>query len=137
VLLDDPIRDGQPQARAFADLLGGEERIEDPRLEPGRNPVPAIDERDLHRRRADRSRNANRLAWRADERVARVRQQVDEHLLQLDGIPNDDGLFRAQVERDFDLAQSELLLHEGQRTLDHLPQGDRLTAGGGRPSKRA
>src|SRR5439155_11704548 len=137
VLLDDPIRDGQAQARAFADLLGGEERIEDPPLEPGRNPVPGIDERDLDRRGADRSRNANRLAWRVDHRVARVRQQVDEHLLQLDGIANDHGLLRAQVERDFDLAQSELLLHEGQRTLDYLPHGDRLTAGGGRPSKRA
>jgi len=29
----------------------------------------------------------------------------------------------AQVERDLDLAQPELLSHEGQRALDHLPQG--------------
>src|SRR3989442_3054660 len=81
MLLDDSVRDGQAQARAFPDFLSGEERIEDPPLESGWNPVPGIEERDLHRLGADRSRNPNRLAWRVDHGVARVRQQVDEHLL--------------------------------------------------------
>src|SRR5207245_8149216 len=35
------------------------------------------------------------------------------------------------------LAQPELLLHERQRPLDHLSQGNRLVADGGHPSERA
>src|SRR5438067_9694676 len=112
VLLDDPIRDGQAEAGAFADFLGGEERIEDPQLKSGRNPVPGIDERDLDRRGGDGSRNANRLAWRVEHRVARVRQQVDEHLLELDRIAHDYRLLRPQVDRYLDLVQSQLLLPE-------------------------
>src|SRR3989454_211832 len=137
VLLDDPIGDGQAQARAFPDLLGGEERIEDPPLQPGRNPVAGVGERDLHRRGADRARNANRLARRVGHRVARIRQQVDEDLLELDGIAYDHGLLRTKLERDLDRAQAELLLHEGKRSLDHVPQGDRFAADGGRPPERA
>src|SRR5437899_1655624 len=104
VLLDDPIGDGQAQSRAFPNLLGGEKWIEDPPLEPGPNPVPRIGECDLHRSVADRARNANRLAWRVGHSVARVRQQVDEDLLQLNWISHHYGLLRAQVDRDLDLA---------------------------------
>src|SRR3989449_6835259 len=43
-------------------------------------------------------------------------------------------LFRS---RDLDLAQPELLPHEGKRPLDHLPQGDRLAADRGRPPESA
>ena len=99
--------------------------------------MPGIGDRNLHRPGADRARDANRLAWRIGHGIARVRQQVDEDLLQLDGIPQDHGLLRTQVDRHLDLAQVELLLHEGQRLLDHLPQGDRLAADGCRPSERA
>ena len=44
MVLDDPVGDGQAQARAFPDFFGREERIEDPALEPGRNPVTGIGE---------------------------------------------------------------------------------------------
>src|SRR5439155_19756928 len=136
VLFDDAVSDGQTEARALPDLLGGEERVEDPPLQPGRNPGSGIGERELRRGGADPTRNANRLAWRISHRVARVRQQVDEHLLHLDGISYDPGLLRPQVEGDRDLAQPELLLHERKRPLDDLPQGHRLAAGGGRPPGR-
>src|SRR5438093_645932 len=137
MLVDDAVRDGQAQARSLSDVLGGEERIEDPPLEPRGDPVSRIGERDLHLRDADRTRDANRLAWRVRHRVAGVRQQVDEHLLQLDGVSDDHGLLLAQVDRDLDLAQPELLLHEGKRPPDHVPQGNRLAADGGRPAERA
>src|SRR5213594_1204686 len=41
------------------------------------------------------------------------------------------------MDRDVDLTQPELLLHEGKRPIDHLPQGDRLAAHGRRPPERA
>src|SRR2546426_509918 len=137
MLVDDAVRDGQAQARSLSDVLGGEERIEDPPLEPRGNPVSRIGERDLHDRGADRTRDANRLARRVGHRVARIRQEVDEDLLELNRIAYDHGLLPAQVDCDLDLAQPELLPHERQRPLDHLPQGNRLAADGGRPSERA
>src|SRR5256886_11603740 len=133
VLLDDPVGDGQAQARALADLLGGEERIEDPPLEPGGNSAPGIGERDVHRPGADRTRNANLLARRLGHRVARVGQHIDEDLLQLNRIPHDQRLLWTQVYRDLDLAQPQLLPHERKRPRDHVPQGDRLAADLGRP----
>jgi len=92
--------------------------------------VPGIDERDLHRRGADRSRNANRPACESSTASRAFVNRLMNTCSSWMGLPTTTGLFRAQVERDFDLVQSELLLHEGQRTLDHRPQGDRLTADG-------
>src|ERR671915_397611 len=112
VLLDDPVSNGQTEAGAFSHVLGGEEWIEDASLKAGRNSVPGIDECDLQYGDADRSRNANHLPRRVEYRVARVGQQVDEHLLELDGIADDHGLFRAEFERHFDLMQAQLLLHK-------------------------
>src|SRR5467141_1339886 len=74
VLLDDPVRDGQAQARAFPDFLGGEERIEDPPLEPGWNPLTGIGQGDFHGPGGDRRRNVNQFAWRLGYRVTRVGQ---------------------------------------------------------------
>src|SRR6266576_2781465 len=110
MLLDDPIGNGQAQACAFPDLLGGKERIEDAPFESGRNPAAGIGEFDVDRSGVDRARNANLFAWRVGHSVARVREQVDEDLLQLNRIPNDYELLRVQVDRDLDLAQPELLL---------------------------
>ena len=71
------------------DLLGGEERVEDPPLEPGRNPVPGIGERDLDRAGPTDPEMRIALRGRLGQGVAGIGQQVDEHLLQLDGIPDD------------------------------------------------
>src|SRR5437879_13392720 len=130
VLLDDPICDGQAQSRPFPDLLSGEEGIKDPPLDRRGNPLSSVGERDLHALGAERSRNANCFTWRLGHCVARIRQQVDENLLELNWISNNYGFLRAQVDRDPDLTQPELLLHERQRPLDHLPKGDRLVAYG-------
>src|SRR5207247_4123803 len=127
----------EAQSRAPPDLLSGKEWIEDTLLEPGRNPGPGIGERHLHRPGAHHTRHANRCACRVGYRIARVGQQVDEYLLQLDGIAYDHRLLRAQVDRDLDRAQPELFPHQGKRPLDHLPQGDGLAANGSRPPERA
>ena len=42
VFLDDPARDGQSESRAFADLLRGEERVEDVREVLRRNPRTGV-----------------------------------------------------------------------------------------------
>src|SRR5207247_3790028 len=127
----------EAQVRALPDLLSGKEWIEDTLLEPGRNPGPGIGERNHRRPAAHHTLDANRSACLVVYRIARVGQQVDEYLLQLDGIAYDHRLLRAQVDRDLDRAQPELFPHERKRPLDHLPQGDGLAARGRRSPEGA
>src|SRR2546427_9294391 len=53
------------------------------------------------------TRDADDLPRRLCERVPRVRQQVDEDLLELNGAPDHDRTLRAHVQLDLDLAEPD------------------------------
>src|SRR5438132_10617516 len=57
------------------------------------------------------------LPRRLYERVPRVRQQVDEDLLELNGVPHHDRMPRAHVQLDLDLAEPKLLLRSEERRV--------------------
>ena len=85
-------------------------------------PGPVVGEDDLDAVALERGADPDPLRVAGDllERVAGVRQQVDEDLLELDRVAEHDQLLGAEVELDLDRAQAELLLHQRQRALDHL-----------------
>src|SRR5436190_10242997 len=130
VLLDDAVRDRKPEAGSGADLLRREERVEDPLLELPRDPGARVRELDPDPVGVGGSADPDRLSARLRERVAGVREQVDEHLLELDRVAEDDQLVRREIERDFDPAQAQLLLHQQQRALDHVVDVHGLDADG-------
>src|SRR5262249_34591034 len=93
-LLDDPVHGREPETRALSDVLRGEERLEDPVLDPWVDPEAgggAREEREvaLHHRAVGRPA-AELLVARLDRqpaavrhRVARVDGEVHHHLLEL------------------------------------------------------
>ena len=82
VLLHDAVGDRQAEAGALADLLRREERIVDPRELFGRNPGAGVGDFDRRADRALRLRD-DREPAALRHRVARVQEQVQEHLLEL------------------------------------------------------
>ena len=82
VLLHDAVGDRQAEAGALADLLGREERIVDARQLLGRN-ARARCRRSRRRPSAPSARGHDRQPAALGHRVARVQEQVQEHLLQL------------------------------------------------------
>src|SRR5205085_8718079 len=120
VLLEDAVGDREPEAGPGPDLLRGEERVENPLLNVTRDPRAAVGEGDPDPLLVTARRDPDRLALRIGERVARVRQQVDEDLLELDRVGEHEQLVGTELELDLDTAQAELLLHELQRALDHV-----------------
>src|SRR5215831_16911629 len=124
VLLDDAVGDREAEAGSRSDLLRREERVEDALLELPRDPGPAVGEVDPDQLAFSARRDLDRLGARIGEGVARVGEQVDEDLLELDRVAEHDQLVAAEVELDVDRAQPQLLLHQGQRALDHLVDVD-------------
>ena len=86
MFLDDRVRDGQPEARSFTDLLRREKRIENLRLHVLGHTRPVVVDLEDHRVAigvvpgADDQRAA---AVRAEHRLLRVDDQVQQHLLHL------------------------------------------------------
>src|SRR6266511_1294942 len=84
VPIDDAVNDREPEPRALADVLGGEERIEDPRQHVGRDAGTVVAHGDLDLAVAPRGDNLDRAARLAlADRLGGVRDQVHEHLIQL------------------------------------------------------
>ena len=82
------MHDRQAEARAFADVLGGEERIEDARQHVGRDAravVGDLDDRPCRRSRAVVTRIVPRSVA-PDQRLRGVGEQVHEHLVDLAGV---------------------------------------------------
>ena len=109
-------------------LLRREEGVEDPLLEPLRDAGARIGTRQVDGPLPDGAGDMHDLARRLRHRVPSVRQQVDQHLLQLDGVADHHRLRRAQVQLDLDLVEAELLVHEREGLLDHLVHRHRLAA---------
>ena len=81
VLLDDSVRDRQAEPRAFPDILGGEERIVNPRELFGGNARSRVADFDAGSLLAATGDDTQPAPLR--HRVARVEEQVQEHLLEL------------------------------------------------------
>ena len=93
-LADDAVHRREAEAGAFAELLGGEERLEQMRARLGRNADAVVDDAQAHevagggRRGRLALRDGDRADLDADaaaarQRVARVQHQVQNHLLDL------------------------------------------------------
>ena len=90
VALDDAVDDRQAEAGALADVLGGEERVEDARQHLGagcRGRCRAISI--VTPVASSRVAIADRRVVAADQRLGRVGQQVHEHLVELAGVAAD------------------------------------------------
>src|SRR5213594_2546634 len=120
MVFDDPVRDGEAQPRPVSDLLGREERVEDPLLQPFGNPRAGVGEGELHAVLVHRGADAEHLDGRAGQRIPGVGEDVHEHLLELDGAARDHGIGSTQVEVNGNIPQPQLLAEEIQRAQHHL-----------------
>jgi len=75
VILDNAVTDRESQAGAFADRLGGKERIEDTRVRVGIDPIPAVLHEDLNGRRLDGGANRQLFNGHGRKRVSRIAEQ--------------------------------------------------------------
>ena len=120
VLLDDPVGDGQPEARATADGLGREKRIVDPGKLLGWDPRASIG--NFHHDAAGFHPARDRQPAAAWHRVARVEEQVQEHLLELVlDAEHRDGK-RGELPPHSDSPDRELMLEQGEDVTDHRVQ---------------
>ena len=95
------------------------ELLEDERLLAGREPRPAIGDHHVHLAVLDGGRDLDRASL--GRVLDGVVQNVDEHLLDEEGIEGHQRQVGGQV--DVDTAIAETLLHADQRAADHLFQG--------------
>ena len=87
VALDELVHDRQAEAGALADVLGGEERIPDPRQDLGRDARAVVADLDLDAVRRRRVVSIVIVASLAPgERLRGVGQEVHEHLVDLAGV---------------------------------------------------
>src|SRR5437667_438272 len=120
MIFDDPVGDGEAQPRPVPDFLGREERVEDPLLQPLRDPRAGVGEREVHALLVHRAADAEHLDGRAGQRIPGVGEHVHEHLLELDGAARDHGIGSTQVEVNGNVPQPQLLAEEIQRAQHHL-----------------
>src|SRR5438034_11182625 len=86
VLLDDAVGDREPQPGAGSDVLGREEGVEDARRDLRRNSGAAVGEDDLDRLAFERRADPDLAMRSVLQRVAGIREQVDEDLLELNRV---------------------------------------------------
>ena len=120
MLADDAVRDGETKTGTGVHVLGGEERVEDALLQSPRDARSRIVEPELHHAFPDAGVDVDELGGGIGQRVTGVGQEVDEDLLQLDGIAEDERIFGAQVQPHVDLAEVELLLQEREGASDDV-----------------
>ncbi len=114
---DDPPGDVQPQPGALADRLGGEERLEDPRDDVGRDARAGVADLDLRRVVASPGPEGERAV--AAHRLQRVVDQVRPHLVQLRAVHRNVGQHSVVVAHDLDLV-ADLAAQHHQGALQQL-----------------
>ena len=120
--LGDLEADRQAEAGALADLLGGEERVEDPRQHLFRDAMAVVGDVDRHVAGvAHAGANAD-LSARLRRGLRGVGYQVEQHLVDLGGRAS----YRGDVaEGLLHRALADQVLRDAQRALDALVQVDR------------
>jgi len=111
--------------------------VEDPLLELSRDPRAGVRERDSDPFFVAARGDPDCLVLRVCERVACIREQVDEDLLELDRVGDHEQLVGAKLELDLDSTQAKLLLDEEERALDHIVDVDLLDVHPGGPAEGA
>src|SRR2546430_12689501 len=109
VVLRGAVADAEPEPGAFADRLGGEERIEDPPADLGVDPLAVVDHVD-----GDAARLAggpNRHAPAIRTRINRVGDQVEDRLIDLRCLAIHRGQ-TAELERDRDVPLGRPTAHD-------------------------
>ena len=137
MLLDDAVGDGETEPGAGSHLLGGEERIEDALLQPLVDARAGVADEQIDHAFPDRGLDVDELPRRVRQGVARVGQEVDDHLLELDRVADDHRIFRAEIQLHLDLAQAELLVEQREGAPNHAVDPHRLAADRRRPPKGA
>ena len=117
VLVNDPVGDRQAQSGAAADRFRGEERVVDPRQVLGGNARSRVGHLGDGAIAVDACRDRQPATPR--HRVARVEEQVQEHLLQLMLDAEDLHGRGGQLSSDLDLCRRELMLEEREHVGDH------------------
>ena len=127
VLLHDPVRDRQPEPGALADALGGEERVVDAPDVLAADPVAGVAHLDHHG--VVVGMRAQRQPAAARHRVARVQDQVEEHLLDAVLVAAHRRHVLRQLAPHPDPRAVELVLDEREHVGQHLVHVDLLELG--------
>src|SRR6476646_5754965 len=123
MLLNNSVCDGKAKARAagltFArNVFGGEERVINPVDVLRRDSGAAVT--DVHLNAVSVGRADVQRAALARHGVFGVEEEVQEHLLQLAGIPVDQRKARAKLSFDFNARDLELVLQQSERFRNDL-----------------
>src|SRR5215469_1839425 len=120
---DDAPADVQPETGALADRLGREERLEDPRLDVGRNAGPGITDVDQKLLALDCGPDGQRaVPGHSSDCVV---DQVGPYLVELAGEARNRRQVRAVVPNDTDLV-ADLSAEHGERAVQQLVHVGRL-----------
>ena len=112
------MNDGQPQARAFSDLLGGEERFENERQYVFRNPFSGVadpNQNFLCAGRVEVSNGQNAVFFHC---VRCIDHDVDDHLLQLSGINEYVRQVGCKISHRPDVLKNRLIFEQQQGLVD-------------------
>src|SRR5262245_15732193 len=122
--------DRQPQSRSFA--LGGDERFEDARADLRRYPPSGVANLELERlfgKLASRYDHVSALAREWIECIDGVEQQIEQHLLELNVIPDNGTGILVELELQRDLMDHQVACHQARDGVDHFVDRDVLEDG--------
>ena len=128
LLGDDALNDVEAETGAFADRLGREERLEDPRLHVGGNADAVVD--DAHDRRATVAGGLDPQHAMIRHRVDRVVGQIGPDLIELAGKRAHRRQIGRVVALERDVLAFELVAEHHQRAVDPLAQIGPLAVAG-------
>ena len=137
MILDYAVGDREPEPGSLADFFGRKEWIENALFEALRNPRPAVVKTELSHRPVERAGDVDLSLRQIRNCVSGVMQEVNEDLLELDGIAKYHALLGEEIKLHLDLVQTKLLLQERKRALDHVIERNRLAADRRRATKGA
>src|SRR5258708_5945016 len=86
MLLDSTVRNRETKTGSRTDFFCSKEWIKNALFQPCWYPWAGITHTNIHDVRLPRACNGNDLAFRIGNGITRIGQQVDEHLLELDGV---------------------------------------------------
>jgi len=92
MIFDDAVTDRQPEAGPFPDVFGRKKRIKEAGLDVGRDSGTRVADDDLSHCAPSLRSYHNGLVSLRLHGVPGIRDEIDQHLFQLNGAPQNDGL---------------------------------------------
>src|SRR5688500_8622860 len=120
MILKNSIRNREAKSCSGSDVFGAEEWIKDALLKPRRDTGTAVLHDDGHVMVVHGRLHGNLLRRHFSHGIARVREEIDKNLLELDRTAAYQGIGGSQIQPHLNLMETKLFLNQRDRLRDDI-----------------